>query len=121
PRGARDVVAAAPARPGAAERRRRGRRARAPAPAPRHGRAGAGGRRRVLGRGGGPPRHNGAVDLEPRRGQSGVDATRARAMNRGLVLSRVKADGPISRADLVRATGLAKATVSVIVDELVAA
>jgi len=42
-------------------------------------------------------------------------------MNRGLVLSRVKADGPISRADLVRATGLAKATVSVIVDELVAA
>ncbi len=44
-----------------------------------------------------------------------------RQLNSGLILETVKAAGPISRANLSRLTKLAKPTVSVIVDELIAA
>ena len=50
----------------------------------------------------------------------GVDAARTRAFNRSVVLARTKSQGPISRAMIGRSTTLAKATVSVIVDELIA-
>ena len=49
----------------------------------------------------------------------GVDAARTRAFNRSVVLARIKDQGPISRAMIGRSTTLAKATVSVIVDELI--
>lgn len=62
-----------------------------------------------------------AVELGSRDASlGGVDATRARAFNRSVVLARIKSHGPISRAMIGRSTKLAKATVSVIVDELVA-
>jgi predicted NBD/HSP70 family sugar kinase len=50
----------------------------------------------------------------------GVDAARTRAFNRSVILARIKDQGPISRAMIGRSTTLAKATVSVIVDELIA-
>lgn len=43
-----------------------------------------------------------------------------RQLNRSLVLQRIKELSPVSRADLARATSLAKPTVSAIVDELIA-
>lgn len=50
----------------------------------------------------------------------GVDASRTRAFNRSVVMARIKSQGPISRAAIGRSTTLAKATVSVIVDDLLA-
>lgn len=50
----------------------------------------------------------------------GVDPATTRAFNRSVVLARIKSQGPISRAAIGRSTTLAKATVSVIVDELLA-
>ena len=50
---------------------------------------------------------------------TGVDVPRTRAFNRSVVLARIKGQGPISRAMICRSTKLAKATVSVIVDELI--
>lgn len=61
------------------------------------------------------------VDLGARdTALSGVDASRARAFNRSVVMARIKSQGPISRAAIGRSTRLAKATVSVIVDDLLA-
>lgn len=50
----------------------------------------------------------------------GVDPATTRAFNRSVVLARIKSQGPVSRAAISRSTTLAKATVSVIVDELLA-
>lgn len=55
------------------------------------------------------------------RGKSvGADLSVMREVNRSLVLDLLRERSPISRADLAKATSLAKPTVSVIVDELLA-
>ncbi|NLG70196.1 MAG: ROK family transcriptional regulator [Firmicutes bacterium] len=41
-----------------------------------------------------------------------------RALNKGIVLNLLRSRGPISRADIAKATGLNKTTVSALVDEL---
>jgi predicted NBD/HSP70 family sugar kinase len=50
----------------------------------------------------------------------GSDQATVRSLNRGVVLSVVKREGPISRADIAKRTRLTKPTVSAIVDELAA-
>lgn len=54
------------------------------------------------------------------RNSTGTDHGMMRELNRSLVLDVVKhSDGPLSRAMIARETGLAKPTVSAIVEELV--
>jgi predicted NBD/HSP70 family sugar kinase len=60
---------------------------------------------------------NGASD-GPRLG---VDQGVTREINRGIVLGLIRSDGPLSRAAIARRAGLAKGTVSSVVEQLIAA
>lgn len=51
---------------------------------------------------------------------NGIDASTTRAFNRSVVLARIKSEGPTSRTAVAKSTRLAKATVSFMVDELIA-
>ncbi|HLL67692.1 MAG TPA: ROK family protein [Micromonosporaceae bacterium] len=51
--------------------------------------------------------------------RQGADHNVMREVNRSLVLAMIKQGGPVSRASVARSTGLAKPTVSAIVDELI--
>ena len=58
--------------------------------------------------------------MERRQNTSGTDHAVMRELNRSLILDVVKrGDGPVSRAAISRETGLAKPTVSAIVDDLI--
>jgi predicted NBD/HSP70 family sugar kinase len=48
----------------------------------------------------------------------GADSETARDINRSLVLNTIRANQPLSRADLARQTGLQRSTVSLIVEQL---
>ncbi len=58
--------------------------------------------------------------MERRDGTGTADAGIIRSVNRTLVLEAIKHNGPISRASLAKAVSLAKPTVSLIVDDLLA-
>jgi N-acetylglucosamine repressor len=59
-----------------------------------------------------------AVKAERRKGRGPVGHAALRELNRALVLEVVRNQGPLSRSDLVTRTGLAKPTVTAIVQDL---
>lgn len=66
-----------------------------------------------------PPAQPAFTSRAPRRGHKATPGD-AKLHNRTLVLQTLYVSGPMSRADLARATGLTKVTVSVLVAELLA-